>query len=138
MPSHMGRHRQMDQVMTEDTRVLYNETCPVCRFEIDGYRRRAIKDGLPIRFEPIDSAESWGLSQDDAARRLHVWHDGKLHSGIAAFRVLWAQMPRWRWLARLVGLPVVAQASEWLYEHVLAAWLYRAHLRRQSRVKQVD
>ena len=28
--------------MTQETRVLFNETCPVCRFEIDAYRRRAV------------------------------------------------------------------------------------------------
>ena len=48
--------RQLDRhpcglSMTSETRVLYNDTCPVCRFEIDAYRRRALADRLPIRFD---------------------------------------------------------------------------------------
>ena len=58
--------------MTQETRVLFNETCPVCRFEIDAYRRRAVAGGLPIRFDTLDRAEDWGLTPDQAARQLHV------------------------------------------------------------------
>jgi predicted DCC family thiol-disulfide oxidoreductase YuxK len=114
----------------DKTAVLYNQTCPVCRFEIDGYRRHALADGLPIRFDGLEAAADWGLTPDQAARRLHVWHDGQILSGIPAFLALWQTMPRWRWLARLVGLP---QAATLLYDHILAPILYRTHLRRQAR-----
>ena len=119
--------------MTSETRVLYNETCPVCRFEIDGYRRRALADGLPIRFDQMDSAADWGLTTDQAARQLHVWKDGRVLAGLEAFRALWSAMPRWRWLARLTGLPVVRPLVAQLYTHVAAPALYRAHLRRQRK-----
>lgn len=118
--------------MTEETRVLYNETCPVCRFEIDAYRRRAVADGLPIRFDGIDRAEDWGLTPDRAARQLHVWQDGRVLSGMPAFRALWSAMPRWRWLARVTDWPLVRQVTEVLYDRVAAPLLYRAHLRRQG------
>lgn len=121
------------QVMPSETRVLYNETCPVCRFEIDGYRRRALADGLPIRFDHLDSAADWGLTPDQAARQLHVWQDGRVLSGLQAFRALWSAMPRWRWLARVTGWPVLRPVVEWLYSRVAAPMLYRAHLRRQKR-----
>lgn len=114
-----------------ETRVLYNETCPVCRFEIDGYRRRAVADGLPIRFDQLDQASDWGLTPDQAARELHVWQDGRVLSGMPAFRALWQAMPRWRWLARASGWPVVRPVADWAYARVAAPILYRAHLRRQ-------
>lgn len=119
--------------MSHETRVLYNETCPVCRFEIDAYRRRALADGLPIRFDALDSAADWGLTPDQAARQLHVWQDGRVLSGLEAFRALWSAMPRWRWLARVTGLPVLRPVVAWLYARVAAPILYRAHLRRQGR-----
>lgn len=119
--------------MTHETRVLYNNTCPVCRFEIDAYRRRAVADGLPIRFDAIDQAEDWGLTPDQAARRLHVWHDGRILSGLAAFRALWSAMPRWRWLARVTGWPVVRPLAALIYDRIVGPILYRAHLRRQRR-----
>jgi predicted DCC family thiol-disulfide oxidoreductase YuxK len=119
--------------MTNETRVLYNETCPVCRFEIDAYRRRALADGLPIRFDALDSAADWGLTQDQAARQLHVWQDGRILSGLDAFRALWSALPRWRWLARLTGLPILRPLADALYTRLAAPLLYRAHLRRLKR-----
>lgn len=119
--------------MTHETRVLYNDTCPVCRFEIDAYRRRAQAEGLPIRFDALDRAGDWGLTPDQAARSLHVWHDGRVLSGMAAFRALWSAMPRWRWLARMTGLPVIRPLANLVYDRIAAPLLYRAHLRRQRR-----
>ena len=119
--------------MTDETRVLYNQTCPVCRFEIAGYRRRAAIDGLPIRFDGLDQAEDWGLTPDDAARRLHVWQDGHILSGMPAFRALWSAMPRWRWLARVTGWPVIRPLADAAYDRIAAPMLYRTHLRRQRR-----
>jgi len=59
-----------------------------------------------------------------------VLHHGTLTSGIPAFRVLWAQMPRYKWLAWVVGLPGVFQIACAMYDHVLAPVIYRWHLRR--------
>lgn len=114
------------------TCVLYNANCPVCRFEIGHYARYAGRAGLPIRFDDLNSAArgTWGLDADAAARRLYVLHDGVLTSGIPAFLVLWAQMPRYRLLGRIVGLPGLRQMAGALYDHVLAPAIYRWHLRR--------
>jgi predicted DCC family thiol-disulfide oxidoreductase YuxK len=81
----------------------------------------------------LDKASHWGLTEDEAARRLHVMQDGKVLSGLAAFRAIWAGLPRWRWLARLTGLPVIRPAMAFLYDRIAAPMLYRAHLRRQRR-----
>lgn len=115
----------------DDTRILYNDTCPVCRFEIEAYRRQAA--GLPLRFDPLTEAHRYGLTPDEAARRLHVLKDGRLLSGIEAFRAIWASLPRTRWLARLTGLPVIRPVLAVLYDRIAAPVLYRAHLRRQRR-----
>ena len=122
--------------MTQETRVLYNETCPVCRFEIDAYRRRALAGGLPIRFDTLDRAEDWGLTPDQAARQLHVWQGGRVLSGLGAFRALWAAMPGWRWLARVTGWPVIRPLAALAYSRIAAPILYRAHLRRVRRHSQ--
>ncbi|PLL11526.1 DUF393 domain-containing protein [Tabrizicola sp. TH137] len=117
----------------QDTRILYNDTCPLCRFEIDHYRAAAAREGAPLRFDRLADAAKWGLTEDQAARRLHVVHQGELLSGLAAFRAIWATLPRWRWLARLTGLPVIRPALTVLYDRIAAPLLYRAHLRRQRR-----
>ena len=119
--------------MTDETRVLYNETCPVCRFEIDAYRRQTAAQGLPIRFDRMDRAEDWGLTPDQAARQLHVWQGGKVLCGMDAFRALWSAMPRWRWLAEVTGWPLIRPLADVAYGRVAAPLLYRAHLNRQKR-----
>lgn len=117
----------------KDTRVLYNDTCPVCSFEIDAYRRRAIEDGLPLQFDTLDCAAGWGITADQAARRLHVLDNGQLLSGVPAFRAIWGEMPHLQWLARLTGRPVIGAAAVTLYDGLLAPVLYWMHKRRQKR-----
>ena len=114
------------------TSVLFNANCPVCNFEIQHYAQYADRTGLPIRFDDLnsDARLRWGLDADTAARRLYVLHDGALTSGIPAFLVLWAQMPRYRWLAGVVGLPGIRQIACAVYDVVLAPAIYRWHLRR--------
>jgi predicted DCC family thiol-disulfide oxidoreductase YuxK len=121
-----------------DTKVLFNGDCPVCSFEIGHYARYCETAGLPIRFDDLnsDARAAWGIDADTAARRLYVLHDGQLHSGIPAFLVLWAQMPRYRWLGRLIGLPGIKQVATLLYDHVLAPVIYRWHLRRVAAASQ--
>ena len=119
----------------QPTSVLYNASCPVCNFEIQHYARYAAGNGLPIRFDDLnsDARLTWGLDADTAARRLYVLHDGVLTSGIPAFLVLWRQMPRYRGLARVIGLPGVRQVASAVYDLVLAPLIYRWHLHRLAK-----
>ena len=114
------------------TAVLYNADCPVCNFEIQHYAQYSGDNELPIQFDDLnsDARLQWGLDADTAARRLYVLHDGALTSGIPAFLVLWAQMPKYRWLGKVVGLPVIKQFASALYDYALAPVIYRWHLRR--------
>ena len=123
--------------MTDDTRILYNDTCPLCRFEVDHYRAAALRDGAPLRFDRLQDAASWGLTPDQAARRLHVLRDGNLLSGLEAFRAIWESLPRWRWLARVTGWPVLRPLVTLLYDRIAAPLLYCAHLRRQRRKGEI-
>ena len=80
--------------------------------------------------------QSQGLAADIASRRLYVLHDGTLTSRIPAFLMLWAQMPKYHWLARVVGLPGIRQMASLAYDFVLAPIIYRWHLHRLR--KQTD
>lgn len=136
MPVGRGGVRAYLSGMTQDTRVLYNADCPVCSFEINHYAAYSGREGLAIRFEDlnVEALDDWGLTRDAAARRLYVLKDGQMYSGIPAFVVLWQDMPRYRWLARLVSMPGVHWVACKTYDHVLAPLIYRWHLRRQRRV----
>ena len=121
--------------MPKETEILYNADCPICRFEIDHYASYSADRGLPLRFDDLNSCDlsSWGVSADQAAKRLYVRKAGQLYSGIPAFLVLWQDMPRYRFLARLIGLPILKQAASAIYDYALAPVIYRWHLRRQAR-----
>lgn len=116
--------------------VIFNNTCPICSREVALYEQQAQDAGLSIRFSGIedDTAREAGLSPDEAAQRFHVVHDGQLHAGLDAFRLLWAELPRWRWLAKLTGLPIVRPVARLVYDHVAAPILYALHRRRQRRL----
>lgn len=115
------------------TEVLYNDTCPVCRFEIGHYARAAQRDGLPLHFDPLVRAEGWGLTPDQAAQRLHVRRGDEVLTGLAAFRAIWTVLPHWRWLAWLTGLPLVNPVLAYVYDRLVGPWLYRRHRARQGR-----
>jgi predicted DCC family thiol-disulfide oxidoreductase YuxK len=121
--------------MTETTTVIYNADCPICSREIEGYRRYSQRRDLPIRFQPLAEADlaAWDLTPEAAARRLYVIRSGTLLQGGAAFRAMWAAMPRFAWLACLTGLPGVRTLVDAVYDHLLAPALYALHRRRVRR-----
>jgi predicted DCC family thiol-disulfide oxidoreductase YuxK len=95
----------------KDLSVYYDGCCPLCRAEIDHYRRCEGADRLLFvdvgRGAPA-SALGEGLDREAALRRFHVRDaDGRLVSGAAAFARLWRALPHWRWLGRLLDLRVL-------------------------------
>ena len=132
--------KHMTDNLTKSTRVLYNAQCPVCNFEIKHYERYSSDAALPLGFDDLnsDALANWDLTADQAARRLYVFHKGALTSGIEGFLVLWAQMPRYRWLGRLVGCPGIKQIACAIYDHALAPAIYRWHLHRQARLARKE
>ena len=121
--------------MTDNTRVLFNDQCPVCSFVIRHYERYSKEAGLPLRFDDLNTCNvaKWGITEDMAARRLHVLHNKTLFTGMSAFLILWNQMPRYRWLARVAGLPGIFQFLSFAYDWGLAPVVYRWHLWRRKK-----
>jgi predicted DCC family thiol-disulfide oxidoreductase YuxK len=118
------------------TEVLYNAACPVCRREVDHYARLSEEHALEITYADLNTAEvcqDWGISPDDAARRLHVRKHGATYRGADAFVTLWRDIPRYRWLAVVVTLPGINRIAVWIYEIILAPWLYRQHKKRTAK-----
>ena len=104
--------------MTDETRILYNDTCPLCRFEVDHYRAAATRDGAPLRFDRLEDAARWGLTPDQAARRLHVLRGGELLSGLEAFSA--AFHPDRKLLVGGDGIPL-----ESFLERPVESWVMR-------------
>jgi len=121
--------------MSENSTVIYNGSCPICSAEVSAYRRQALAQGLPLEFTDLTQGDlaHFGLTADQAARRLYLVQGGQTYSGLDAFLRLWAVMPRYRWLARLFGLPLIRPVARRIYDHIAAPLLYAMHRRRQRR-----
>lgn len=122
----------------QEISVLYNAQCPICNLEIGQYARYANKAGLNIRFDDLNTAarDQWGLDADTAARSLYVQRDGVIISGVPAFLALWSQMPRYRFMGQILGLPVIRHIAGMAYDRVIAPALYRWHRQRKTRAGQ--
>ena len=124
--------------VAEAVEVFYDAGCPVCRGEIDHYRRIARANA--VAFEAVDIPEAsaalapYRLDTTTLKRRLHVRDaNGTVHAGVDAFIALWQTLPGYRWLAWAARLPVVGAAAQLLYEGVLAPMLVAWNRRRDRR-----
>ena len=118
--------------------VYYDGACPLCRAEIGHYRR--CRGAGRIDFVDVATGSAatdlvTGLDRAMARRRFHVRDaDGVVHSGAAAFARLWAVLPRWQWLGRLVGFPLVLPLAERAYRAFLPLRPHIARLLLRRRV----
>jgi predicted DCC family thiol-disulfide oxidoreductase YuxK len=104
--------------MTEKTIVYFDGSCPLCRAEIALYRTSNGADA--VAFEDVSSITGPFVSPDlpksQAMARFHVrTPDGTLESGAAGFAALWVVLPRWRWLGRVIRLPLLGAVAETAY-----------------------
>lgn len=107
--------------------VLYDGGCPLCGREIAHYRRLA--GGLPIDWldvtQPDAGLDRFGLSLPEAIRLFHVIdRSGTMQVGARAFLALWAELPRYRWLAWVCRGLGLAPLLEWGYAR-FAGWHFR-------------
>jgi len=118
------------------TTAYFDGACPLCRAEIAYYRRQD-KDGA-ICFVDVaqaDAATPEGVTQAQALQRFHVrGADGQVRSGAAAFAAIWAQLPRWRWAARIAALPGMTTAMEFGYRLFLPIRPYLSRLFGRGRI----
>jgi predicted DCC family thiol-disulfide oxidoreductase YuxK len=101
--------------------VLYDGACPLCRREIALYQ--GLPTNTPVCYVDVTRAGAAlpaNVTQRELLARFHVQDEaGQLRSGAAAFLLLWAALPGWRWLARLGQLPGAACAMERVYRFFL-------------------
>lgn len=126
----------------KDLRVYYDGRCPLCRAEIDHYRRCEGADRLDLVDVGRDETAALGpgLSRERALGRFHVRDaQGRLLSGAAAFARLWRVLPGWRWLARIVEVRILGFQPLLLVAEVayrlflpLRPWLARGFARFRS------
>ena len=115
-------------------KVFFDGACPLCRREIDHYRRlSALGPIVWIDIANDDGALSdHGLTREAAMARFHVLDAaGQWQTGAFAFLELWSQLPAYRWLARIVRASHLENPLDKLYAR-FANWRLRRRCDNES------
>ena len=97
-------------------KVYFNNSCSVCRMEINHYKKFNEKLGWIDVTNNKEAEKETAKSSAELIRRLHVEQDGKIYQGIDAFLIVWSRLPKYRWLYKLVKPPGIYHASYIAYE----------------------
>ncbi len=101
--------------------VYFDGGCPLCRREVGLYR--GLLAASPVAWCDVSKPAANLPASSDSKLLLARFHvrqaDGQLLSGARAFIVLWAELPGWRWLARIGRVPGVAALMELAYRAFL-------------------
>tara|TARA_B100001758_G_C18101902_1_gene448908 strand:+ start:293 stop:640 length:348 start_codon:yes stop_codon:yes gene_type:complete len=105
-------------------KVYFNNTCKICKAEIDLYKKENIKeiDWVDITNNEIAERET-SKNSKELLRRLHVKEGEKITEGAAAFLLLWKKLPKYNFLYKILKLPVIFNLFSFGYE-IVAFFLY--------------
>ena len=105
-------------------KVYFNNSCKICKTEIDLYKKEKI-DGIDwIDITNNEQAEKETSKNDrQLLRRLHVKDDEKVLEGAEAFLFVWKKIPRYRFLYKFFKLPIIFTIFNYGYE-IIAYFLY--------------
>ena len=105
-------------------RVYFNNSCKICKAEIDLYKKENIKEINWVDISDNQNAQiETNKDNKQLLRRLHVEKGGKIFSGAEAFLLVWKNIPKYRFLYSIFKLPIVFQIFSIGYE-IIAFFLY--------------
>ena len=105
-------------------KVYFNNSCKICKAEIDLYKKEKIQEIDWVDITNNEIAKKETLKNDkELLRRLHVKEGQKITQGAEAFLLLWKKIPKYKFLYSFFKLPVIFQLFSFLYE-IVAFFLY--------------
>ena len=105
-------------------KVYFNNSCNICRAEINLYKKQNIKDIEWIDITDNKSAELETLKDDKALlRRLHIKDGEKVIGGAEAFLLVWKKIPKYKFLYTFFKIPIIFTLFSYFYE-IIAFFLY--------------
>ena len=101
------------------TKVFFNNSCNVCRLEINHYKK--ISDTNLEWVDITNNEEAIKLtskSQKELLRRIHVIDNGNVIGGAKAFVIIWSKIPKYKFLSKLFSIKIFFVLFHYLYEFV--------------------
>ena len=105
-------------------KVYFNNSCKICKAEIDLYKKEKIQEieWIDITNNELAKKET-SRNSKELLRRLHVKENEKVIGGAEAFLALWKKMPKYKFLYSFFKLPIIFNLFSFGYE-VVAFFLY--------------
>ena len=98
-------------------KIFFNNSCKICRTEINLYKKENIEDLNWIDITNNLSVEKEINKTDrELLRRLHVKFDNKVYVGVDAFLLIWKKIPKYKFLYNIFKMPVFYQIFYIIYE----------------------
>ena len=105
-------------------KVYFNNSCKICKAEIELYKKEKIQEIDWIDITNNSSAiKETSKNSKELLRRLHVKDGEKVLEGADAFLILWKKMPKYKFLYNFFKLPVIFNLFSIVYE-IVAFFLY--------------
>ena len=101
------------------TKVFFNDSCKICRLEIDHYKKICTVD-----FEWIDITNNKNAQLTtsktpmELLRRLHVVEKGQVIGGAKAFLIIWSKIPKYNFLYKIFSIKPFFVVFHYFYEFV--------------------
>jgi len=114
-------------------KVYFNNSCNICRAEINLYKKQNIKDIDWVDITNNKSAEIETKKNDKTLlRRLHIKEGEKIIDGAEAFLLVWKKIPKYRFLYTFFKIPLIFTLFSLFYE-VIAFFLYLKNRKQLSK-----
>ena len=98
-------------------KVYFNDSCNICRMEINHYKKIANSDLEWIDITNNDEAiKITSKSQKELLRRLHVINDGEVIGGAKAFIIIWSKIPKYKILSKIFSIKPLFIIFHYIYE----------------------
>ena len=105
-------------------KVYFNNSCKICRSEINIYKKENIEDIDWIDITDNKEAEKETSKNDkELLRRLHIKENDQVIEGAEAFLYVWKRIPKYKFLYSFFKLPVIFTIFKYGYE-IVAYFLY--------------
>ena len=114
-------------------KVYFNNSCNICRAEINLYKKQNIEDIEWIDITDNKSAEIDTQKNDKTLlRRLHIKDGEKVIGGAEAFLLVWKKIPKYKFLYNFFKVPIIFSLFSFFYE-IAAFFLYHKNKKQLSK-----
>ncbi|WP_075502450.1 DCC1-like thiol-disulfide oxidoreductase family protein [Candidatus Pelagibacter communis] len=117
-------------------KVYFNNSCKICKAEIDLYKKENIQEISWVDItNNIVAEKETSKSSKELLRRLHIKEGEKILQGAQAFLLLWKKIPKYKFLYNFFKLPIIFNLFSFGYE-IVAYFLYLKNKKQLNSTKE--